>query len=341
MQVKHGGVLRAVVGDQLLIDGVLGSNWKEILNFKGYTARPWANDGQDMGWEIILDPESFIDKYRLPGATKDMARYQVLRETAGARPAHFFVDVEPRHVQGLKLVDAKGQSVNVRWTSGGEVPLAPGEYTVADAASNGPASRLLPVLGNRPLKAGEKFRLEAGRTQLLTLRQATTFAGLGAMTLVPGSSSRPVEKAPDTAVAKAAPVKNEGNHEGRSELRAAVKPAVQAVAKSEAKVVDKVVAKAGAKPAAKPASKPQAKADAKTGTKADAKPNAKVAAKVATKPAAKALAKAGAKPDARIAVKPAAKPDAKVDAKPAAKVDAKALAKAKRLSANPDRTAQF
>jgi hypothetical protein len=35
VQVMHGGVLRAVAGDQLLIDGVLGSKWKEILNFKG------------------------------------------------------------------------------------------------------------------------------------------------------------------------------------------------------------------------------------------------------------------------------------------------------------------
>ncbi|MDO9630954.1 MAG: succinylglutamate desuccinylase, partial [Humidesulfovibrio sp.] len=139
VQVKQGEVLRAVVGDQLLIDGVLGSKWKEILNFKGYAARPWSNDGQDMGWEIILDPESFIDKYRLPPPKKDEARYQVVRETAGARSASFYVDIEPRLVQSLKLVDAKGQSVNVHWTSGGEMPLAPGEYAMTDASSNGPA----------------------------------------------------------------------------------------------------------------------------------------------------------------------------------------------------------
>lgn len=336
VQVKQGEVLRAVVGDQLLIDGVLGSKWKEILNFKGYTARPWSNDGQDMGWEIILDPESFIDKYRLPGSKMDVARYQVVRETLGARPASFFVDIEPRLVQSLKLLDAKGQSVNMHWTSGGEMPLLPGEYTVADAAGNGPASRLLPVLGNRPLKTGERFRVEAGRTQLLTLRQATTFAGLGAMTIVPSTAQKTAEKSPDKAVAKASP-----KSEGRPELRAEVKPELRA----EVKPVVKPVVKSGVKPAvkseakhsAKPAVKPAAKSGAKLVTKVAAKPAVKPAAKDAAKPVAKAVTKTAAKPETKAVAKPDAKPEAKVDAK----VDAKALAKARRLSANPDRTAQF
>lgn len=197
VQVKNGESLHAVAGDQLLIDGVLGSKWKEILNFKGFAARPWGNDGQDMGWEIILDPDSFIERYRLPGPAPGVARYQVLRETVGARPAHFYVDIEPRRVQTLKLVDAKGQPISVHWSSGGEISLAPGEYAMGDALSNGPANRLLPVLGNRPLKSGEKFRVEAGRSVLLTLRQATTFAGLGAMTLVPKAVPRPPDKAGD------------------------------------------------------------------------------------------------------------------------------------------------
>ena len=185
VQVKNGEAIRAVVGDQLIIEGVLGSPWKETINFKGYTARPWANDGQDMGFEIILDPDSFIAKYQqdspMPGAT----RYQVDRETVGARPAKFFVDIEQRKVQTLRLVDAQGQQVTVRWASGGEIHLPPGEYAVAEAASNGPSSRLLPFVGSRPLKPGEKFRVEADKPVLFTLRQATTFAGLGAMTLVP------------------------------------------------------------------------------------------------------------------------------------------------------------
>lgn len=201
VQVKQGETLRAVVGDQLVIEGVLGSKWKEILNFKGYTARPHDNDGQDMGWEIILDPEAFIDKYRLPSPTPGAARYQVVRETVGARPSSFYVDVEPRKVQTLKLVDAKGQTITVHWASGGEIPLAPGEYTVAETTSNGPASRILPLAGNRPVKPGDKFRVEADKPMLFSLRQATTFAALGTMTLVPKapSSQKTAEKTQDKA----------------------------------------------------------------------------------------------------------------------------------------------
>ena len=328
VQVKQGEALHTVVGDQLLIDGVLGSKWKEILNFKGYAARPWSNDGQDMGWEIILDPESFIDKYRLPGARKDVARYQVVRETPGARSASFFVDIEPRLVQSLKLVDAKGQSHSVHWTSGGEMPLAPGEYAMADAASNGPTNRLLPVLGNRPLKSGEKFRVEPGRTQLLTLRQATTFAGLGAMTIVPAAAQKFAEKAPDKVVAKA-PAKVEAKNEAKVD------------AKVEAKVDDMPAPKSVAKAAAKSSAKPAAKVVAKPSTKPATKVAAKPVVKPVGKPAAKTMVKAVAKPETKASAKPEAKASAKPVAKADAKVDAKALATAKRLSANPDRTEHF
>jgi hypothetical protein len=185
VQVKQDETLHAVAGDQLVIEGVLGSKWKEIINFKGFTTRPQDNDGQDMGAEIILDPESFIEKYRLPAQSPETARYQVSRETRGARPANFYVDIEPRKVKSLKLVNAKGQSITAHWTSGGEIILPPGEYSVAETTSNGPSSRLLPLAGNRPLKPGETFRVEPGKPLLFSLRQATTFAALGTMTLVP------------------------------------------------------------------------------------------------------------------------------------------------------------
>ncbi|SNR98774.1 Carboxypeptidase controlling helical cell shape [Humidesulfovibrio mexicanus] len=185
VQVRQGETLHALVGDQLVIEGVLGSKWREVLNFKGYTARPTDNDGQDMGWEIILDPESFIDRYRLPGPQADVARYQVLRETKGARPSSFYVDVAPRIVRSVKLVDAKGQVITLRWSSGGEVALPAGQYTVAETASNGPANRILSLAGGRPLRQGDTFRVEPGKPLLFSLRQATTFAALGTMTLVP------------------------------------------------------------------------------------------------------------------------------------------------------------
>jgi len=194
VQVKSGETLRAVAGDQLFLEGVLGSRYDEILNFKGYTARPFANDGQDKGWEIILAPDAFIDKYRLPSPAAHAARFEVVRETRGARPAHVFVDIEPRRVASLKLADSHGQQFPVRWTSGGEINLPPGEYTVVETSSNGPQSRILPVAGARPLKPGDRFRVDPDRPMLLTLRQATTFAGLGTMTLVPKAVPRAAEK---------------------------------------------------------------------------------------------------------------------------------------------------
>jgi hypothetical protein len=204
VQVKQGETLCAVAGDQLVIEGVLGSNWKEVLNFKGFTTRPHDNDGQDMGAEIILDPESFIDKYRLPTQTADIARYQVVRETRGARPSSFYVEIEPRRVTGIKLVNTKGQSFTVSWASGGEILLPPGDYSVAETSSNGPASRLLPLAGNRPLKPGDTFRVEPGKPMLFSLRQATTFAALGTMTLVPKPPA-PSAKADRQDQAAAAP----------------------------------------------------------------------------------------------------------------------------------------
>jgi len=193
VQVKQDETLCAVAGDQLVIEGVLGSKWKEVLNFKGFTTRPHDNDGQDMGAEIILDPESFIEKYRLPASTQETARFQVARETSGARPASFYVDIEPRKVKSLKLVNTKGQSFTVNWASGGEILLPPGVYSVAETSSNGPASRLLPLAGNRPLKPGDTFRVEPGKSMLFSLRQATTFAALGTMTLVPKAAAPSAE----------------------------------------------------------------------------------------------------------------------------------------------------
>jgi len=105
-----------------------------------------------------------------------------------------FVDIEPRRVASLKLADSHGQQFPVRWTSGGEINLPPGEYTVVETSSNGPQSRILPVAGARPLKPGDRFRVDPDRPMLLTLRQATTFAGLGTMTLVPKAVPRAAEK---------------------------------------------------------------------------------------------------------------------------------------------------
>jgi len=197
--IKNGQSLRAVAGDQLILEGVWGSKRKEILNFKGFVANPRANDGQDMGYEVILDPENFLDRYRLAGPD-GAARYLVARETACARGAQFFVDVEPRRVQSLRLIDAKGQSLVVPWTPGAVLTLPRGEYVLEGIVSNGAADKLVTTAGRMPLRTGEKLALEAGRPLDLTLRQATTFAGLGMITLSAAASLAEADVKPGPAL---------------------------------------------------------------------------------------------------------------------------------------------
>lgn len=181
--IRNGQSLRAVAGDQLILEGVWGSKKKEILNFKGFVANPRENDGQDMGYEIILDPENFMASYRLPAPDPSQARYLVARETAGARGAKFYVDIEPRRVQALRLADAKGQSVVLPWTPGAVLSLPRGEYVLEGTVSNGAADKLVTTAGRMPLRPGEKLVLDADRPLELTLRLATTFAGLGTVTI--------------------------------------------------------------------------------------------------------------------------------------------------------------
>ncbi|MGE4504059.1 MAG: M99 family carboxypeptidase catalytic domain-containing protein, partial [Desulfovibrionaceae bacterium] len=185
--VRDGQALQAVEGDQLIIEGVWGSSRPEVLNFKGYVACPTANDGQDIGWEIILDPENFIDRYRLDSPAQGTSRFQVVRETTGAAKARFFVDVVPRRVHALRLTGPHGQAIMVPWSEGGDYPLPSGDYVLADAWSNGPAGKLVPTAGGLPLAPGSTFRISADAPLEFSVRQATTFANLGTMTFRPSN----------------------------------------------------------------------------------------------------------------------------------------------------------
>lgn len=184
--VRDGEVLRAVLGDQLILEGVWGSNRQEVVNLKGFVAIPWANNGQDMGWEIILDPDNFMSKYSLASDRPGAVRYRVVRETAGAPKATFYVDIEPRMVHALRLADGNGQSLLIPWTSGGSYPLPAGEYVLEAAWSNGPGDKLVTTAANTPLIQGEPFSVEYAKPVQLTVRQATTFGDLGTMTFIAG-----------------------------------------------------------------------------------------------------------------------------------------------------------
>lgn len=185
--LRDGEVLRTVLGDQLILEGVWGSDLKEVVNLKGFVAIPWANNGQDMGWEIILDPANFMSKYSLKSDRAGGTRYKVVRETPNAPRATFYVDIEPRTVHALRLADKRGQSLLIPWTSGGNYRLPEGEYVLEAAWSNGPGDKLVATTGHMPLDAGEPFSVDVSNPLKLTVRHATTFGELGTMTFTAGS----------------------------------------------------------------------------------------------------------------------------------------------------------
>lgn len=182
--VKAGETLKAVRGDQLVLEGVWKSRRKEVLNFKGYVSGMAAHPAQDVGAEIILDPDNFLARYvdRQEGGR---IRCEVVRETPGGGKAQFFVDIAPRRVEALELQDAAGQALTLPWTGEGRSLLAAGQYLLAGITSNGRADKVTLCVDNRPVALGGRFTVDGGRAVTLTLRQATTFEALGAMSLAP------------------------------------------------------------------------------------------------------------------------------------------------------------
>jgi hypothetical protein len=111
----------------------------------------------------------------------------------------------PRRVEGLVLVDAAGRALNLPWTPGRPLALAPGRYTLKDITGNGPAGKVQAFFGDAPLNLGAALVVPepapatsvprpmdrpmdrpaahmADKTALV-LRQTTTFRTLGAMPL--------------------------------------------------------------------------------------------------------------------------------------------------------------
>lgn len=181
--VRHGEVLRTVRGDQLILEGIWGSHKKEVVNFKGFVAIPWDNNGQDMGWEIIMDPGNFLDKYKMMTSRPGVLRYKVTRDTKRARKAYFYVDVEPRVVHAIKLAGVDGSATLIPWDSGQRHHLAAGEYALLSSWSNGPEDKVEVLVDGIPLRRGSTFTVANDRKVSVSLRLATTFAAMGDMTL--------------------------------------------------------------------------------------------------------------------------------------------------------------
>ncbi len=176
--VPAGGEIKAVQGDRLVLEGVWGSKKDEVLNLKGYVSRVGKNDGQDAGQEIILDPESFIPKFVTRLDNGDLL-YEVVRETPREQETKFTIRVRPREVRSIVLTGADGRDQTLAWSPGGHLHLAAGRYVLKDVTGNGPAGMVQVFAGKMPVNAGQAFDVSA--KDEIVIRQATTFAELGAM----------------------------------------------------------------------------------------------------------------------------------------------------------------
>ncbi len=179
--VPEGRTLEAVTGDQLVLEGIWSGRSDEILNLKGFVSSPMSNRGQDLGQEIILDPQDFIGSYLEKSGDAWLCR--VVRETRGMKRSEFALRVSPRRVQAVQLVDSDGRPVLVHWKDGGQFNLPPGEYRLDDLWSNGPRDKVVATQGQHALPWGGILRLAPGDSLPLTLRQATTFKPIGEMVL--------------------------------------------------------------------------------------------------------------------------------------------------------------
>jgi hypothetical protein len=180
--IRAGGTLPAVEGDQIILEGILGSSSEEILNLKGFVASVTVNSGQDVGYEIIADPSNFMEKYKLD--TQDgLSRYRVVRETPGKKRSEFYLSIVPRSIKALELQDEAGNPDLVNWKNGERVPLRPDTYVLEDVWSNGNRCKIQPFVDNIPVAWGETFDVQSGRKTVLTMRHSTTFVPVGQMVL--------------------------------------------------------------------------------------------------------------------------------------------------------------
>jgi hypothetical protein len=187
--VSPGQTLTAVQGDQLVLEGIKGSARQEMLRLKGNVSRSSGNAGLDAGQEIILDPKIFLPKYLLKSPAPGETVCEVVRETPGAGGARFAIRIVPREVSALVLAADDGRVITVPWLPEKNIRLAAGRYTLRDIRGNGPRERVQAFLGNAPIEFGQPF--EVKNASEIILRQATTFAELGKMSLL-GTAEMPL-----------------------------------------------------------------------------------------------------------------------------------------------------
>ncbi|WP_419778403.1 M99 family carboxypeptidase catalytic domain-containing protein [Maridesulfovibrio sp.] len=178
--ISAGGTLEAVEGDQIILEGILGSSREEILNLKGFVASIMLNSGQDVGHEIIADPANFMAKYMLEGPD-GISRYRVVRETPGKKRSEFYLSIAPRTIKALELQGEDGDPDFVNWANGQHKLMRPDSYSLKDVWSNGDRCKIQAFVDNIPISWGETFSVRSGKETVLTMRHTTTFVPVGQM----------------------------------------------------------------------------------------------------------------------------------------------------------------
>jgi len=180
--IPSGEELEATEGDLLVLHGIWNGKPDEILNLKGYISQAGYNNGQDAGHEIILYPETFIQRYLLPSSHPGDWRCEVVRETEGEKESRMTIRVLPRKVRGFTLCSQQERSFVLPFEPGALCSLQPGSYILENVLAEQGRQMICPVMQGRPREWGDSFSLKEGEEKTLQLFLATTFEPLGQMT---------------------------------------------------------------------------------------------------------------------------------------------------------------
>ena len=182
-EVQAGEVVQAVAGDKFFLEGVHGSSFNEILNLKGFVAIPWDNTGQDIGWEIILDPDNFMKRYELGKKNNPVKRYRIVRETETCKRVEFYLDIAPREIYGLRVLNKKKKiSYVLPWEADSDLRLPKGDYELQGIWSNGEKDLVVLTTDTKPVAVGQSFSIKDEKLKL-TARHKNTFAPIGSIVL--------------------------------------------------------------------------------------------------------------------------------------------------------------
>ncbi|MFW6323861.1 MAG: M99 family carboxypeptidase catalytic domain-containing protein [Desulfovibrionales bacterium] len=179
--VPAGHTLQVLEGSRLVFEGVWQGISREVVNVKGYVSDLLHNDGQDLGMEIVLDPEVFLSGYLERNGRN--WRFEVQRETPGKSRESATISVTPREVRLVRFQNRSGKRIHMNWREGTSFPLPAGEYLLEDLWGTGSVEDYMIFVNGRHVPWGGRFALGDDGEAELSLYLSTTCRPLGRMEL--------------------------------------------------------------------------------------------------------------------------------------------------------------